>query len=65
MMIDNTEKTSQSYSFFRQFENDSITTFDITPVLSTYSFAWAILPRDEFSSATQEFANTTVSFLNE
>ncbi len=40
-----------------------MTTFEATPVLSTYSLAWAILPLDEFQLVTQNFSNTTVNYL--
>ena len=38
-----------------------MTIFKSTPVLSPHSFAWAILPSDEFRAVTQVFVNTTVN----
>ncbi|CAF2517007.1 unnamed protein product [Rotaria sp. Silwood2] len=41
--------------------NESLTTFEETPLMSTYSFSWAVLPLDEFQSVTQNFSTTQVN----
>ena len=51
------------YFSLSQFQNDSMTTFKETIVFSTYSFAWAVLPSNEFNLVTQNFSNTQVNNL--
>ncbi|CAF0931516.1 unnamed protein product [Rotaria sordida] len=43
------------------FRNGSMTTFEETSIISTYSLSWAVLPLDEFKSATRNFSTTQVN----
>ncbi|CAF1272210.1 unnamed protein product [Rotaria sp. Silwood1] len=42
-------------------QTESLTTFEATPIMSTYSFSWAVLPLDEFETVTQNFSITEVN----